>query len=75
MTLSQIILQKIQSDLTFSAELARILNIKQISVERAAQRASSGNGKSFSLKRPEAIKFYKDQGFTEEQIFEKTPAE
>ena len=69
MHLSEHILQKIILDLTFSRDLSSVLDIKQHSVEAAAKRALKGKSRPISLTRPEAIKFYKDHGFDEAEIF------
>lgn len=74
MRISEVILQKILTDSTFSRDLSAVLGIKQMSVERAAQRVRKDSVKNYSLSRPEAILFYKEQGFSEDEIFEKAPA-
>ena len=70
MILSEHILQKIITDLTFSRDLSAVLGIKQHSVEATAKRALNSSSRPISLTKPEAIKFYKDSGITEDLIFE-----
>lgn len=72
MTLSNNILQKIITDLDFSRELSAVLGIKQNSVERSAKRALGSDSRPISLTKPEAIRFYKDSGIPEDEIFEHT---
>ena len=70
MILSEHILQKIITDLTFSRDLSAVLGIKQHSVEATAKRALNSSSRPISLTKPEAIKFYKESGIPEEVIFE-----
>lgn len=71
MILSHHILQKIITDLDFSRDLSAVLGIKQSSVEATAKRAIRSTSRPISLTKPEAIRFYKEEGYTEDQIFEK----
>lgn len=64
MKVSKTILEKILSDKKFSSDLAQIFNIKQISVELLARRNSG------KLTQYAAVLYYRDCGFTDEQIFE-----
>ncbi len=57
--------ERIVSDDEFSAKLSLILNIKQQSVIAGATR----NSKSLLLY--PAVMFYKEQGYTDEDIFDK----
>ena len=66
MKVSKIIIEKILSDNEFSIELAKRLGNQQQSVLGLARR----NSRNLTLW--EAVMFYKEKGFTEEQIFEKT---
>lgn len=65
MKVSKIIIEKILNDNEFSIELAKRLGNQQQSVLGLARR----NSRNLTLW--EAVMFYKEQGFTEEQIFEK----
>lgn len=67
MKVSKIIIEKILNDNEFSIELAKRLGNQQQSVLGLARR----NSRNLTLW--EAVMFYKEQGFTEEQIFEKDP--
>lgn len=62
---SKEIRDKILSDIDFSSKVALILGIKQVSAELLARR----NSRSLTLYA--LVKFYKEQGYTEDQIFEK----
>ena len=71
MRISKLITQRIISDNIFCLELALHLNrnnvfIKQLSLEKQAERFSD------RLLHPLCIEFYKDKGFEEEQIFNKS---
>ena len=63
MKVSKIIIEKILNDNNFSIELAKRLGNQQQSVLGLARR----NSRNLTLW--EAVLFYKEQGFTEEQIF------
>lgn len=63
MKVSKIIIEKILKDNNFSIELAKRLGNQQQSVLGLARR----NSRNLTLW--EAVIFYKEQGFTEEQIF------
>ena len=65
MKVSKIIIEKILNDNEFSIELAKRLGNQQQSVLGVARR----NSRNLTLW--EAVMFYKEKGFTEEQIFEK----
>lgn len=65
MKVSKVILEKILKDNSFSVKLAETLNITQLSVRNLAKRNSD------KLTLYIAIKFYKEQGFSEEEIFAK----
>lgn len=65
MKVSKIIIEKILNDNEFSIELAKRLGNQQQSVLGLARR----NSRNLTLW--EAVMFYKEKGFTEEQIFEK----
>ena len=67
MKVSKIIIEKILNDNEFSIELAKRLGNQQQSVLGLARR----NSRNLTLW--EAVMFYKEQDFTEEQIFEKDP--
>lgn len=67
MKVSKIIIEKILNDNEFSIELAKRLGNQQQSVLGLARR----NSRNLTLW--EAVMFYKEKGFTEEQIFEKGP--
>lgn len=67
MKVSKIIIEKILNDNEFSIELAKRLGNQQQSVLGLARR----NSRNLTLW--EAVMFYKEKGFTEEQIFEKDP--
>ena len=60
---SELIILKILNENNFSIELAKILDIQQQSVLGLAKR------KSNKLTLFIAVQFYKEKGFTEEQIF------
>ena len=60
---SKIIIQKILLENNFSIELAKRLEVQQQSVLGLARRNSS------KLTLYEAVQFYKENGFTEEEIF------
>ena len=61
---SDCIIQKILQDNSFSIELAKRLGIQQQSVLGLAKRNST------KLTLYEAINFYKENGFSEKQIFD-----
>jgi hypothetical protein len=63
MKVSKIIIEKILNDNNFSIELAKKLGNQQQSVLGLARR----NSRNLTLW--EAVLFYKEQGFTEEEIF------
>ena len=63
MKVSKIIIEKILNDNNFSIELAKRLGNQQQSVLGLARR----NSRNLTLW--ESVLFYKEQGFTEEQIF------
>lgn len=65
MKVSKEILTKILTDNDFSMELAKILKVQQQSVIGLARRNSD------KLTLYQAILFYKEKGYTEENIFEK----
>lgn len=67
MKVSKIIIEKILNDNEFSIELAKRLGNQQQSVLGLARR----NSRNLTLW--EAVMFYKEKGFTEEQIFKKDP--
>ena len=60
---SELIILKILNENNFSIELAKILDIQQQSVLGLAKR------KSNKLTLFIAVQFYKEKGFTEEEIF------
>ena len=62
--ISKFLQNKILKDSKFSMELAKVLGIKQISVELSARRLSE------KLTQVVAYEFYLSQGLTDEQIFE-----
>ena len=64
MELTNLIIQKILNDNNFSIELAKRLGVQQQSVLGLARR----NSRNLTLW--EAVVFYKEQGFSEEQIFQ-----
>nr|WP_315126330.1 hypothetical protein [uncultured Capnocytophaga sp.] len=64
MKVSNLIIEKILNDNNFSIELAKRLGVRQQSVMGLARRNSR------NLTFWEAVKFYKEQGFSEEQIFQ-----
>lgn len=64
MKISQKIIEKILNDNVFSIELAKRLGNQQQSILGLARR----NSRNLTLW--EAVMFYKEQGFTEEEIFE-----
>ena len=64
MEVTNLIIQKILNDNNFSIELAKRLGVQQQSVLGLARR----NSRNLSLW--EAVVFYKEQGFSEEQIFQ-----
>ncbi len=64
MKVSNLIIEKILTDNNFSIELAKRLGVQQQSALGLARR----NSRNLTLW--EAVIFYKEQGFTEEQIFE-----
>ena len=63
MKVSKIIIERILNDNNFSIELAKRLGNQQQSVLGLARR----NSRNLTLW--EAVLFYKEQGFSEEQIF------
>jgi len=63
MKVSKIIIEKILNDNNFSIELAKRLGNQQQSVLGLARR----NSRNLTLW--EAVLFYKEQGFTEKEIF------
>lgn len=63
---SDFIVQKILKENNFSMELAKILDIQQQSVLGLAKRNSN------KLTLYIAVKFYKDKGFSDDEIFLKT---
>ncbi|WP_172919429.1 hypothetical protein [Capnocytophaga canis] len=69
MKLSKKIFNKVIEDNDFSLEMAKRLQITQWAVIQRAKR------KSRTLMLPECIAFYKEQGFIEEDIFEKEEVE
>lgn len=66
MEVSEVIIEKNLKDNEFSMELAKRLDIQQQSALGLARR----NSRNLTLW--EAVMFYKEQGFTEEEIFKKT---
>lgn len=66
MKISELIIEKIKTDNDFSMGLAKIMKIQQQSVIGLARRNSE------KLTLYSAILYYKEQGFTDEQIFEKS---
>lgn len=64
-----IIIEKIMNDNAFSMELAKRLMLQQQSVKAMARR----NSKNLTLY--EAVCFYKENGFTEDDIFSTEPLE
>ena len=64
MEVTNLIIQKILNDNNFSIELAKRLGVQQQSVLGLARR----NSRNLTLW--EAVAFYKEQGFSEEQIFQ-----
>ena len=64
MELTNLIIKKILNDNNFSIELAKRLGVQQQSVLGLARR----NSRNLTLW--EAVVFYKEQGFSEEQIFQ-----
>ena len=69
MKVSKIIIEKILNDNNFSIELAKRLGNQQQSVLGLARR----NSRNLTLW--EAVLFYKEQGFTEKEIFCDSEAE
>ena len=69
MKVSKIIIEKILNDNNFSIELAKRLGNQQQSVLGLARR----NSRNLTLW--EAVLFYKEQGFTEEETFCDSKAE
>lgn len=65
MKVSQLIIDKILTDNQFSLKGAAVLGIAQISFQQLARRNST------KLTLYNLVEFYKEEGFTEEQIFEK----
>lgn len=65
MKISQVIIEKIKTDNEFSIELAKVMKVQQQSVIGLARRNSS------KLSLYQAVLFYKEKGYSEEQIFEK----
>lgn len=65
MKISQVIIEKIKTDNEFSIELAKVMKVQQQSVISLARRNSS------KLSLYQAVLFYKEKGYSEEQIFEK----
>lgn len=63
--ISKFLQNKILKDSDFSMELAKVLGIKQISVELSARRLSE------KLTQVVAYEFYLSKGLTDEEIFEK----
>lgn len=68
MNISKKIKQKILKDNQFSLKMAMALDKTQEAVKQAARRNSS------KLSEKLYIDFLKSQGFSEEEIFEKTPS-
>lgn len=66
MEVSEVIIEKILKDNEFSMELAKRLDVQQQTVLGNARKNSR------NLKLWEAVMFYKERGFTEEEIFKKT---
>lgn len=66
MEVSEVIIEKNLKDNEFSMELAKRLDIQQQSALGLARR----NSRNLTLW--EAVMFYKEQGFTEEEILKKT---
>ena len=64
MEVTNLIIQKILNDNNFSIELAKRLGVQQQSVLGLARR----NSRNLTLW--EDVVFYKEQGFSEEQIFQ-----
>ena len=64
--LSNEILERILNDNEFSLKMSMHMKIRQDSLFRAVK------NKSVSLRLPEQIAFYKQEGYTDEQIFEVT---
>ena len=64
MEVTNLIIQKILNDNNFIIELAKRLGVQQQSVLGLARR----NSRNLTLW--EAVVFYKEQGFSEEQIFQ-----
>lgn len=65
MEVSEVIIEKNLKDNEFSMELAKRLDIQQQSALGLARR----NSRNLTLW--EAVMFYKEQGFTEEEFFKK----
>lgn len=65
MKVSELIIEKIKTDNDFSMGLAKVMKIQQQSVIGLANR------NSLKLALYSAVIYYKEQGFTEDQIFEK----
>lgn len=64
MKVSKLIRQKILKDNSFSIELAKVLQVQQQSVIALAKRNSN------KLTLYAAIQFYKEKGFSDQEIFE-----
>ena len=65
MKVSNIILEKIKDDLTFRLQLALALNISERQVQNLGKKNSE------NLTKYTAVEFYKSQGLSEDEIFEK----
>lgn len=65
MKVHNIILEKIKNDLTFRLQLALALNISERQVQNLGKKNSE------NLTKYKAVEFYKSQGLTEDEIFEK----
>lgn len=64
MKVSKIIREKIKDDNSFSLDVAKLLNVQQYSAKELAKRNSD------KLALYHLVEYYKEQGFTIEEIFE-----
>lgn len=68
MNIATLILDKIQSDRNFRLGLAMAINLSERQIMNLV--ASHRKGKSVRLRDSFAVKFFKDNGYTDEEIFE-----
>ena len=69
MNISKKILDKIKTDLSFRLGLANAMTLSERQIQNLVK--STERGVSVRLRDHFAVEFYKKNGFTEEQIFEK----